>query len=347
MPRLLVIIVIVGVSAGALVVVARARTPAPVPVEVVEATPEPTPPPLIVVDVEGAVVRPGVVKLASGARVADALAAAGGTTPDADPAALNKAATPRDGARVYGPRYGERGTVGAIGSAALALASATGSRRSLWACACASAVGVSVRLLLGPVPGIDFAQLASLDALRADLARPLEVLVPEPESGILLGIVLGERASVSADLAYAFAVSGTTHLLAISGFNMTLVGAAVALALRGRARPTARAVATVAAIVAYSLLVGLGPSVMRAALMSSVASVGLASGRRAATANALCVAVTAMLFADPAAIADLGFLLSATPTAGLILWLAPLASRLAFLRAAIRVTHAPTLAAQV
>jgi len=237
------------------------------------------------------------------------------------------------------------GAASAVACAALALASTNGTRRSLWACACASAVGVALRLVLGPVPGIDLAQLVSLDALRADLARPLELLVPEPESGILLGIVLGERASVSPDLAYAFAVSGTTHLLAISGFNMTLVGTAVALALRGRARPTTRAVATVAAIVAYSVLVGLGPSVMRAALMASVASVGLASGRRAATANALCVAVTAMLFADPAAIADLGFLLSATATAGLVLWQAQLSERFAFLPGALREGLATTLAA--
>jgi competence protein ComEC len=171
------------------------------------------------------------------------------------------------------------------------------------------------------------------------------MLVPEPESGILLGIVLGERASVSAGLANAFAVSGTTHLLAISGFNMTLVGTAVALGLRGRVRPAPRAAATVAAIVAYSLLVGLAPSVMRAALMASVASCGLASGRRAATANALCVAVTAMLFADPAAIADLGFVLSATATAGLVLWQAPLAARLAGLPGALREGLATTLAA--
>ena len=237
------------------------------------------------------------------------------------------------------------GAVAAVACAALAVASAHGPRRSLWACACASAVGVALRLVLGPVAGIDLAQLVSLDALRADLARPLELLVPEPESGILLGIVLGERASVSADLAYAFAMSGTTHLLAISGFNMTLVGTAVALALRGRARPTTRAVATVAAIVAYSVLVGLGPSVMRAALMASVASVGVASGRRAATANALCVAVTAMLFADPAAIADLGFLLSAAATAGLLLWQAPLSERFAVLPGALREGLATTLAA--
>jgi competence protein ComEC len=233
----------------------------------------------------------------------------------------------------------------AVACAALALASADRPRRSLWACACASSVGVAMRLVLGPVPGIDLAQLISLDGLRADLAHPLRLLVPEPESGILLGIVLGERAGVSPDLARAFAVSGTTHLLAISGFNMTLVGTAVALALRGRVRPVARAAVTVAAIVAYSVLVGLAPSVMRAALMASVASCGLASGRRAATANALCVAVTAMLFADPAAIADLGFLLSATATAGLVLWQAPLATRFARLPGAFREGLATTLAA--
>jgi hypothetical protein len=162
------------------------------------------------------------------------------------------------------------GAVSAVACAALALASADHPRRSLWACACASAAGVSLRLVLGPVPGFDLAQLISLDALRADLARPLRVLIPEPESGILLGIVLGERANISRDLANAFAVSGTTHLLAISGFNMTLVGTAVALALRGRARPTACAMATVGAIVMYSVLVGLAPSVMRASLMASV-----------------------------------------------------------------------------
>ncbi|HEV8672100.1 MAG TPA: ComEC/Rec2 family competence protein [Candidatus Limnocylindria bacterium] len=237
------------------------------------------------------------------------------------------------------------GALGAVACTGLAVASADGPRRSLWGCASASALGVALRLVLGPVPGVDIAQLVSLDGLRADLARPLRVLVPEPESGILLGIVLGERASVSPDLAHAFAVSGTTHLLAISGFNMTLLGTAVALALRGRTRPAVRAVATVAAIVAYSVLVGLAPSVMRAALMASVAACGLASGRRAATANALCVAVTAMLFADPAAIGDLGFLLSATATAGLVLWQAPLASRFTALPGALREGLATTLAA--
>jgi competence protein ComEA len=117
MPRPIVIAVLIALAAGALVMVARARAAPPVAIEVVEATPEPTAPPLIVVDVEGAVARPGVVRIASGARVADAIAAAGGTTPDADPAALNKAAALLDGARVYVPRYGEVPPAGSVGSA--------------------------------------------------------------------------------------------------------------------------------------------------------------------------------------------------------------------------------------
>ncbi len=237
------------------------------------------------------------------------------------------------------------GAVSAVACVTLALASADDQRRRLWACACASAVGVVVRLVFGPLPGVDVTQLVPVDALRAELARPLRMLVPEPESGILLGVVLGQRASISPDLAHAFAVSGTTHLLAISGFNMTLVGTAIALALRGRVPPLVRAAATVVAILSYSVLVGLAPSVMRAALMASVASCGLASGRRAATANALCVAATAMLFFDPAAIADLGFLLSAAATGGLVLWQAPLAERFAQLPGAVREGLATTLAA--
>ena len=92
------------------------------------------------------------------------------------------------------------GAVSAVVCAALALASADRPRRSLWACACASAVGVTLRLVLGPVPGVDLAQLVPLDTLRADLARPLRILVPEPESGPARD-VLGERASISRELA--------------------------------------------------------------------------------------------------------------------------------------------------
>ncbi|MDQ2952130.1 MAG: ComEC/Rec2 family competence protein [Chloroflexota bacterium] len=224
----------------------------------------------------------------------------------------------------------------------LAVAS-VGLRRLVWS---AAALGVAAIVAhAGAVLALVPLNAVSLEVPRAALGAPIALLVPAPESALLLGIVLGERDGVPAALSRAFAASGTTHLLAISGFNMTLVAAAIALALKGRAGPAARAVTSVGAVVAYSLLVGLSPSVLRAALMSSVAAIGVVTGRRAATANALCAAVCLMLIADPAAVDDLGLQLSALATAGLVLWQAPLAERLSFLPTPIRDGLATTIAA--
>ena len=219
------------------------------------------------------------------------------------------------------------GVAVALCAVPLALASADRTRRLLWSAVIVVAVGSAVRALLTP-PALGLTTDPRIGSLRAALGDPLRTLVPEPESGILLGIVLGERASITRDLRDAFAATGTAHLLAISGSNMTLVAAAVGVALRGRARPVVTAFAGVIAVGGYALLVGLSPSVVRAALMATVASLGLALGRRGAAANALGAAVAAMLLADPRAIEDVGFLLSVAATAGLVAWERAVASRL-------------------
>src|SRR5439155_24723123 len=87
-------------------------------VAVVEETPTPTRTPEsgVIVDVVGAVAHPGVYRLPAGARVLDALLAAGGMTGDADLAALNKATPLRDGVRIYVPRPGEAVPAGSLGS---------------------------------------------------------------------------------------------------------------------------------------------------------------------------------------------------------------------------------------
>ena len=70
----------------------------------------------VVVDVAGAVQRPGVQRLPPGSRVADAIAAAGGPTADAVLEPLNQAARLNDGQRVYVPRRGEPSPDGSDGA---------------------------------------------------------------------------------------------------------------------------------------------------------------------------------------------------------------------------------------
>lgn len=116
MPRLLLLAVPVLAAAGAGTGLVLRPSDPPAVVEEPSSTPAATAPAFVVVDVEGAVARPGVVRLPAGARVVDAIAAAGGTNADGDPASLNRAAVVRDGARVYVPRIGETPPAATLGS---------------------------------------------------------------------------------------------------------------------------------------------------------------------------------------------------------------------------------------
>jgi competence protein ComEA len=83
---------------------------------------------VLVVDVAGAVRRPGLYRLAQGSRIADALARAGGVTPRADSELVNLAAPLADGEQVLVPRrgaMGESADIGATGGAASAAPSPT------------------------------------------------------------------------------------------------------------------------------------------------------------------------------------------------------------------------------
>lgn len=116
-PLLALVPLLLVLSGAAFAFVTRAGDDPPTVDAAPEATPAPTPPPILV-DVAGAVARPGVVRLPAGARVMDALLAAGGMTGEADLFALNKAAPLRDGMRIYVPRPGEQPPAGSVGSQA-------------------------------------------------------------------------------------------------------------------------------------------------------------------------------------------------------------------------------------
>lgn len=71
----------------------------------------------VYVDVDGAVVRPGVYRHKDGARVSQAIDAAGGLTAEADVTGLNRASKVADGQKIYVPKVGEQQTVSADGGA--------------------------------------------------------------------------------------------------------------------------------------------------------------------------------------------------------------------------------------
>ncbi|MEX1113302.1 MAG: ComEC/Rec2 family competence protein [Patescibacteria group bacterium] len=182
-------------------------------------------------------------------------------------------------------------------------------------------------------------------SLRRAWVGQLQRRFPEPTAGFLLGILIGERSHLSDKLVEAFRRTSTTHILALSGFNVSIIVAAI-VAVLGR-RPPAL-IAALGFILCFVLLVGPGASIVRAALMGGFLLVGQLLGRPQLATYAVVVTAAAMLAVNPHALRyDLGFDLSFLATLG-ILWLEPgISGRLPWLPTSIRGIVSATIAASI
>ena len=165
--------------------------------------------------------------------------------------------------------------------------------------------------------------------VRSEIARAL----PEPQAGLLTGILLGDESGLSPKLKEDFSRVGASHVIAISGFNMVIVSAIVIRVLSGLfgGRSATVTVGAVAIIVVYSLFVGASPGILRAALMSSLLVIGKQLNRRTFVPTSLAFATLLLSIVDPNVLLDIGFQLSFCAVLGLGLFADPLSERFAAL----------------
>jgi competence protein ComEC len=150
-----------------------------------------------------------------------------------------------------------------------------------------------------------------LGTARAWSRETLAQAIDPPAAPLAEALLLGKREGVDPNLNDAFARTGTSHLLAISGLHMQVLALAVGrllLVLGLSRRATFAAVAT--ATVAYTALVGLMPSVVRSAAMTVTYCVAGLYDRRSQPANTLALAALATLGLNPAHLFDVGCQLS-------------------------------------
>ncbi len=168
----------------------------------------------------------------------------------------------------------------------------------------------------------------------------LLAMLPEPQAALLAGILLGVESGIPDDLNTAFSLTGTSHIVAISGFNITIIAgifAALARRIGGEKRELPIALT---GIWVYTLLVGASAAVVRAAAMGSLAIIARRGARRLHGPTSLAAAAWLMSLHNPWVLWDVGFLLSFAATAGLIFYTEPL-TRL-FLALFTRITSQQT-----
>ena len=142
----------------------------------------------------------------------------------------------------------------------------------------------------------------------------------EPQGAFLGGLLLGEKRGLPPDLMVSFSRTGTTHIIALSGYNITII--AVALMALFNFFLVRRQISfwlSVGIIVLFVLVTGAAASAVRAAVMGILVLLAQQVGRLYQIRNALVLAGAIMVYLNPRVLVwDLGFQLSFAATLGLV-----------------------------
>lgn len=160
--------------------------------------------------------------------------------------------------------------------------------------------------------------------MRERAAAALVQLLPDPESSLLTGIVLGLESGIPAGVQEAFEITGASHIIAISGYNFAIIAALLAGLFErwfGRWRGM---LAALLGMILYAALAGASAGVVRAAVMGGLGVFARQVGRQQQAFNSLAFVAAVMALYDPYVLWDVGFQLSFAATLGLMLYAAPL-----------------------
>lgn len=156
-------------------------------------------------------------------------------------------------------------------------------------------------------------------SLRTPLGESLKRSLPEPESALARGILLGQRASIPAHVNEQFNDSGLTHFIAISGYNVMLVATFVTGALAWMVGKRQATIVAMLVIVCYAAFVGGEASVLRATAMALIMLGATLAGRPKSALPAILMAAAILTLWRPLIIADVSFQLSVLATLGIVL----------------------------
>ncbi len=162
--------------------------------------------------------------------------------------------------------------------------------------------------------------LTGLFTVKQWLIGGINSVLPEPHSTLLSGILFGARSAFPKDVAADFSTVGLTHIVAVSGYNITLVMIAIAGVLKGVGVGRKRATwAVLVGITLFTIFTGAASSAVRAALMGGLVLIAQYKGRTQMIGHTLVMVAVLMVMLSPSILLhDAGFQLSFLATVGLV-----------------------------
>lgn len=163
-----------------------------------------------------------------------------------------------------------------------------------------------------------------LFTVKNDFNSKFSLLIKEPASSLLTGVLTGDRRGLGVEWEEKFRQAGLIHIVVLSGYNITIVAVVVVILLSYVLTKKTALVFSLMAIFLVALAVGAGPAVIRASLMAGIAILARLTGRTYLAGVGLELAGVLMVLWNPMVLVfDPGFQLSFLATAGLV-YLAPI-----------------------
>ena len=157
----------------------------------------------------------------------------------------------------------------------------------------------------------------SLVDLKTKLIEKIDSVLNEPQSSLLAGILFGQKRLFSRSFEEATRVSGVSHIVAASGYNVTILSIAINKFFFFLPKRL-KLIASLIVIWMFAVLSGFSASIVRACMMGSVSIIALFFGRSNSVHVALPFVAFLFVLFNPFALSDVGFLLSISAVFGLV-----------------------------
>lgn len=165
-----------------------------------------------------------------------------------------------------------------------------------------------------------------IEMIRHKFTAGMQSALPEPQASFATGLLIGEKSTLPKITSDNLSAGGLTHIIAVSGYNLTIIVLAIRRLLRKRSKYQSTIIAT-ALIISFILLTGFSASIIRAAIVSMLSIIAWYYGRRIRPMLLITFTAAITAFWNPIYIwSDAGWYLSFLAFFG-VLVLAPLINR--------------------
>ena len=172
---------------------------------------------------------------------------------------------------------------------------------------------------------VEGSSLDFFDKIKKAVAAKLSENASDDAARFMYAMLFGDSAVIGDEIRSDFSVTGTAHLLAVSGLHVGMLAGALLFILKKlRINAAVRSVVVLATLIFFCALCGFSPSTVRATVMIGVSMAAALCGLRYDPLSGMSFSAILLLFVSPYNLYSLGFLMSFLAVYGLILFAKPL-----------------------